>query len=501
MYLIDTKRATSTIDPKLHGQFIEFLGECIDQGIWVGPDSDIPSIDGFRKEIVEKLKELHPAIIRWPGGCYADTYHWREGIGPRENRPVTFNENFGTFKRDDHQFGTDEFMKLCELVGAEPWININLMTGSVQEMKDWMEYCNRPSGTDLSDLRAKNGHPAPYNVKYWGIGNEVWSGGGFMTPAQYAEKYREYSTAMPSFKSSVEDKDHNYRIASGPDGNKPIESVTWTQDLLKELASYRQPSIQALDLHYYNWNLTGDDSPTEFNEESWYRVLNGARAIGKTIDEQLLLIREGLARMPQPESSMDSRLDHLDLVVGEWGVWHKDSFTARPALKQQVTMRDAIATALTLNVLQNHCEDIKIATVAQSVNVLNSLFLTEGKQTIVTPNYDVFQMYQHHKNGQLIPLNNEDPKVELFASIKDGIITITAINLSYHNEKEITLDFLEGKRLINQEVLHANDVHDVNDVEHPNQVRLQQVPVKETTKQQFRFVLPNASVTNFQFKN
>lgn len=498
---IDIDQTLGIVDPKLHGQFIEFLGECIDQGIWVGPDSKIPNIHGFRKTIVEKMQALHPAVIRWPGGCYADSYHWRDGIGPRKQRPITFNENFGTFTRDDHQFGTDEFMEFCELVGAEPWINISLMSGTVQEMKDWMEYCNRESGTDLARLRAQNGHPAPYHVKYWGIGNEVWAGGGFMTPAAYAAKYREFATAMPSFKHDPFDKEKIYRIASGPDGNKPIERVNWTRDLLNELAKYRQPSIQGLDLHYYNWNLADDDTPTEFDKQSWDRVVKGAGEIEEVIVQQGELINQGLAKMPTPESSMDQRLSKLELIVGEWGVWHRDAFTAKPALKQQVTMREAVATAITLNVLQRHCDLVKMATVAQSVNVLNALFLTEDEKTIMTPNYDVFVMYQRHQNGRLIQLpamNSE--KLDVMATIKQGQLTVTIINNDYAQSHQLILRLSAPATMTRHEELSAASPNEYNSAAAPDRVRTRTKAPTPFAADVFALELPNASVSQFQFQ-
>lgn len=237
--MIDTNKIQGAISPYLHGQFVEFLGHGITDGIWVGKESDTPHIDGLREGVVNALAKLAPPVVRWPGGCYADTYHWRDGIGKPENWPTTYNENFGTYEQDQHQFGTDEFMHFCELIGAEPWLNINLLSGSVQEMKEWMEYCNQKETTSLSNERKVNGHPEPYNVQFWEIGNEAWAGGGFMTPQDYVQKYRQYSSAMPTFKQSMFDKSKIYKIASGPDGNKPLERINWTRDLLNEISKYR----------------------------------------------------------------------------------------------------------------------------------------------------------------------------------------------------------------------------------------------------------------------
>ena len=221
------------IYPELQGHFIEFLGSCIYDGIWVGEDSEIPNYHGIRKDLVDAFQKLHPPVIRWPGGCYADVYHWRNGIGPRENRPVTYNENFGTFETDPNQFGTHEMMEFCEMIGAKPWFNINMMTGSPAEMREWMEYCNRRESTTLTRERKVNGHEAPFQVEYWGIGNEVWDGGGKMTPQMYADEYRKFASSCPSFGPGDQAFPPKC-IASGPDGNKPKERVVWTKDFFKE---------------------------------------------------------------------------------------------------------------------------------------------------------------------------------------------------------------------------------------------------------------------------
>ena len=195
---ISDRKKEAVIAPELHSQFIEFLGGCIYDGIWVGEDSDIPNYKGIRRDVVDALKEIEPPVMRWPGGCFADTYHWKNGIGKREDRPVTYNENFGTFEVDHNQFGTHEFMEFCEMLGAKPWLGVNVLSGSVGEMRDWVEYCNRSEETDLSNLRKENGHKEAFGVEYWGIGNEAWAGGGTMTPELYAQEYRKYSSAMPS---------------------------------------------------------------------------------------------------------------------------------------------------------------------------------------------------------------------------------------------------------------------------------------------------------------
>ncbi|TFB95247.1 MULTISPECIES: alpha-N-arabinofuranosidase [unclassified Cryobacterium] len=499
---IDPARTAGTINPAVHGQFIEFLGSCITDGIWVGEDSEIPNIRGFRSAVIDAMKALRPPLVRWPGGCYADTYHWRDGIGPRSERPVGYNENFATFEVDTHEFGTDEFMDFCRLIDAEPWLNINLMSGSTSEMREWMEYCNREGETDAARERATNGSVTPYKVKYWGIGNEVWAGGGFMTPGAYADEYRKFATAMPSFKTSVFDEDHLFRIASGPDGNKPLERVTWTRDFFDRLAEYRQPGIQGYDLHFYNWNLDNpEDTPVDFTEADWNRVIRGSLELEDVILEQGRLIREGLARMPEPESDMDTRLTEVQLVVGEWGNWHRTAFTERPALFQQVTMRDAITTAITLDIFHRNCDLVSMACVAQTVNVLNALIITDGPSTVLTPNYDVFMMYRDHRGAEAadLRLGDGDPDVFSFASVKDGQVVVNLVNASMLLPKTIELEFESAVVATGREVLVAGHPTDHNTPGDPDRVRRATVAVDGTPVSRVSIELPAASVSVLRF--
>lgn len=501
---IDPKRTIGRIDPKLHGQFIEFLGECIDEGLWVGEDSPIANEHGYRKDTLDALRALRPPLIRWPGGCYADTYHWRDGVGPRESRATTFNENFATYELDRHGFGTDEFLRLCEMLGAEPWININMLSGSVAEMRDWMEYCNRARGTDLSDARAANGHPAPYNVRYWGLGNEVWAGGGTMTPQTYMDEYRRFASAMPSFVTDVFDATPLRAIASGPDGNKPRERVKWTEDFFRLLAEYRQPKIDGYDLHFYNWNIDDDaDTPTEFDEAGWERVVNGCLELEDILRDQWTLMERGLALINEPESPMDTKLTHVDLVIGEWGNWHRTAFTARPALKQQVTMRDAVTTALTLDLLQRNCDKVSMACNAQTINVLNSLILTEGDHTVLTPNYDVFMMFRSHRGATAldVPRRDAESPVYVFASLAaDGTVLVDLTNTAMTDASDVELRFPSDMRLESMDTLAADDPHECNTTDDPDRVRAVSVPVDGMVSSSHTINLPAASVSTLRFR-
>lgn len=406
-------------------------------------------------------------------------------MGPRKERPTTFNENFATYELDDHAFGADEFLRLCEMLGAEPWININMLSGTVAEMKDWMEYCNREQPTDLARERAANGHEAPYGVKYWGIGNEVWAGGGTMTPSTYLDEYRRFASAMPSFTTDVFAPSPMYAIVCGPDGNKPRERVKWTEDFFRGLAEYRQPPINGYDLHFYNWNVDNDeDTPTEFDEVGWNKVIAGCLELEGILRDQWRLMNDGLALINEPEGALDSKLSHVDLIIGEWGNWHKPAFFARPALKQQVTMRDAITTALTLDLLQRNCDKVSMACNAQTINVLNSLVLTEGETTILTPNYDVFMMYQPHRDAIALDVPRSDPddeSVYVFASkTADGkSLLVNLTNAHMNDAAEVMLAVPAGARVEAMRELASADPHDCNTTEEADLVRARSVDVAD----------------------
>lgn len=491
------------IDARLHSQFIEMLGGCIYDGIWVGEDSEIPNIRGIRKDFVEALKEIAPPVIRWPGGCYADMYHWRDGVGPRELRPVTFNENFGTYELDTNQFGIHEFMDLCRLTGAKPWLNINMLSGTVAEMKEWMEYCNREQETTLKKEREKNGSPEAFGVEYWGIGNEPWAGGGNYTAQGYVAEYRKYATAAPNFRESMtKPPKHPMRmILCGPDGNKPIERVKWTKDVFASLGEYRCPPLEGYDLHFYNWNVDNpEDTDVTFDEAGWYKVIRSCFELEDVIKEQYALIQDGLKKLPKPEGDLfEGPEKTCDIYVGEWGNWHASAFMARPALFQQVTMRDAITSALTLDIFHRNCDKVKMACTAQTVNVLNSLFLTDKEKMIKTPNYDVFQMYMVHREATLLECTCDDPDLYTLASEKDGIISVNVVNISYSDGKEVKWNLPEGYTYMEGSVLASENPDDCNTWEEPDKIRAKESPASEKRDGVWTALVPKASVSVYRF--
>lgn len=494
------------VHPELHSQFIEFLGGCIHDGIWVGKDSKIPNYDGIRKDTADALKEIAPPVIRWPGGCYADMYHWRDGIG--SHRPVTWNENFGTEAPEDNGFGTDEFMRLCEMVGAKPWLNINMLRGTTQEAVEWAEYCNRAEGTSLADERAANGHPQPYHVSYWGIGNEAWAGGGTYTAEGYANEYRRYASAMPQFDGGMAVDPAMKLIAVGPDGNKKRERVEWTRDLFEALSAYRFPKLWAMDLHFYNWNLTPEEtSESDFDENGWNRVVQGCLEIEDVIREQYELIQEGVKKAGPVNSGIPGAKASCRLVIGEWGNWHGCAFKSRPALYQQCTMRDAVTTALTLDIFHRNCDKVDMACAAQTVNVLNSLILTEGEDTILTPNYHVFRMYMPHRGAKVLDFSEEsddgssEDKPYVFASKKDHAVTVNLVNASMTKKETVRIRKADGLSYVHGTVLASDDPHRCNTRQVPDAITPAKAeePVQEEDGS-FVFALPAASVTVLEFQ-
>lgn len=515
MIFIGEKKENMYIRPELHSHFIEFLGNCVNGGIWVGKNSDIPNYDGIRKDVADALRDISPPVIRWPGGCYADMYHWRDGIGKK--RKVTWNENFGTYEAEKNEFGIDEFMQFCRIVGARPWLNINMLRGTVAEAVEWSEYCNRREKTWISQERAENGHPDPYHVEYWGIGNEPWAGGGRYTASHYANDYRKFSTAMPTFQGNrFEDSDEETEmklIAAGPDGNKVGERVRWTKELFSAFKEYRFPRLYGMDLHFYNWNLeNAGKSETEFNEDEWYHVIYNALELENVIQEQYKLIEEGLADAEPVEESGRKVQAKCRLIIGEWGNWHGSVFDRRPALYQQCTMRDAVTTAITLDIFHRNCDKVHMACIAQAVNVLNSVILTEGSLMALTPNYYVFQMYMPHRGGTVLDLKcdngyicyKDGERLEnpfVFASIKEDVITVSMVNTVLDRAVKTEIKAEDELEYVGGKVLCAEDPHEYNSPEYPDRVIPREADIpKRADKRSYFLCLPPASVSVYQFR-
>jgi len=369
------------IDRHIYGHFSEHLGRCIYEGYWVGEDSDIPNLRGIRADVVAALKRIRIPNLRWPGGCFADTYHWKDGISPREDRPAIVNTHWGGVTENNH-FGTHEFLDLCEQLGCEPVICGNLGSGTVREMQEWIEYVTFDGQSPMADLRRRNGREKPWKLRYFGIGNENWGCGGTMRPEFYADLYRRYQTYLRNFSGN-----RLFKIACGSYG----ENYDWTEVLMREAGR----TMHGLSYHYYTvpggW---GDkNAATEFSEADYFETLKLAGRI-----EEYIARHAAIMDRYDPER-------RVAMVVDEWGNWFEvEPGTNRGFLYQQNTLRDALTAGLTLNIFNDHCERVRMANLAQTVNVLQSLVLTRDEAMIVTPTYHVFDLYQVHQDAVRLPV-------------------------------------------------------------------------------------------------
>ena len=438
---LDPKRSRGQINPNIYGHFSEHLGRCIYQGLYVGEDSAIPNVNGMRSDVVQALRRVGVPVLRWPGGCFADEYHWEDGIGPKEGRRRMVNTNWGGVV-EDNSFGTHEFLELCRQIGCEPYITGNVGSGTVREMAEWVEYLNNAGSSTIVMRRAANGHPEPFHVKYWGVGNESWGCGGNMRPEYYADEYRRYATYCRQY-----GPDRLYKIACGPSGG----DTNWTRVLMERAGNM----MDGLSLHHYTvcgtWEHKG--SATDFTGEEYHRTLAKARSM------------DGIIRRHDAVMNVYDPDRRVGLVVDEWGTWFDVEPGTNPGfLYQQNTMRDAMVAAITLDIFNRHCDRVVMANLAQTVNVLQAMVLTEGSRMVLTPTYWVFDLYQGHKNGREIDceVTAENigegewqlPGVTASASEKDGVYTLTLANLSMDRECEITVE-LPGVREASGRVLSA----------------------------------------------
>lgn len=446
----ETAKDQPVIPKEIYGQFAEHLGRCIYDGIWVGEDSDIPNIGGYRKDLFEALKDLQIPVLRWPGGCFADEYHWRDGIGPRENRPQMINSNWGGTV-EDNSFGTHEFLNLCEMLGTEPYISGNVGSGTVEEIAKWVEYMTAEGGT-LAEERAKNGRKEPWKVKYFGVGNESWGCGGNMTAQFYSDMYKRYAIYCRNY-----DGNRLFKIASGASDY----DYNWTRTLMNNVRS----DISGLSLHYYtvmDWNAKG--SALGFDEESYYDVIAKACEV-----DMVLRNHEGIMDIYDPQR-------RIALILDEWGTWFDVEPGTNPGhLYQQNTMRDAMVAALSLNIFHNHTRRLKMANIAQVVNVLQAMILTRGKEMVLTPTYHVFHMYRDFQDASYVPVlydpSNEVsasgrvyPEVSVSAASKDGNVVISLVNTSLDESRtfEVSFDSLNPSS-VTGEILNSKNITDYND--------------------------------------
>ena len=442
------------ISKHIYGHFAEHLGRCIYGGIWVGPDSTIPNTRGIRNDVVRALRDLNIPNLRWPGGCFADTYHWKDGIGPKESRPSIVNVHWGGVT-EDNSFGTHEFMDLCEQLECEAYITGNLGSGSVQEMAEWVEYLTSNAESPMTRLRKKNGRKDPWKVRFWGLGNENWGCGGNMTAAYYADLMRRYSTYCRNLGGN-----QLLRIACGPYGT----DNNWTEVLMKEPKN--RSMMQGLALHYYTvmdgWGHRG--SATQFDEWEWISTMQQTLKM-----EEYLSIHSTIMDQYDPDK-------RIGLYIDEWGNWFDvEPGTEKGFLYQQNSLRDAVVAAVNLNIFNNHAERVKMANIAQTVNVLQAMILTKDEKMIRTPSYYAFKMYKVHQDATLLPMSltceeyqyeeKTVPALSASASLnEDGIIHISVTNLDPMKNIVIHCE-IRGKEITNVtgEILTSSNMTDHND--------------------------------------
>lgn len=417
---INGNRSKGTINKNIYGQFSEHLGRCIYDGIYVGPDSEIPNVNGMRTDVVGSLKAIGVPVLRWPGGCFADTYHWRDGIGPKAQRKTIVNTNWGGVS-EDNSFGTHEFMELCRQLGCEAYLSGNVGSGTVQEFSDWVEYCNMGGVSPMAQQRRENGQNEPWNVKYWGIGNEAWGCGGNMRAEFYADLCRQYATYLRNY----DDAHKIFKIASGAN----VGDYHWTKTVMERAGR----CIDAVSLHYYtlphdDWQHKG--SATEFTRAEYYATLHKTLRMEELVENHSRIIRQYQG---------DRK---VGLAVDEWGTWYDVEPGTNPGfLYQQNAMRDALVAAVNLNIFNDHCDTVCMTNIAQIVNVLQAMVLTEGPRMVLTPTAHVFAMYRPHQGARQLESYAETtllgqaecavPNLHVSASSQaDGTVLVTAANLS-----------------------------------------------------------------------
>jgi len=467
----EAKRATLTIragEPgpvisrHMYGHFAEHLGRCIYDGLWVGPRSKVPNTRGIRNDVIAALRRIKIPNLRWPGGCFADQYHWTDGIGAADKRPRRVNIHWGGVV-EDNSFGTHEFLDFCELIGADPYVAANVGSGSPQEMADWVEYMTFRGDSDLARLRQANGRPDPWKVPFLGIGNENWGCGGNMTPEYYSDLYRRFSVYARDWSGN-----RLQRIAAGPGGTQ----LQW----LDVLAQRVKQGVQGISMHYYTLGNTWQDKlpATGFPESGWYAVLRDALKI-----DQLLTDAEKIMDTHDPKG-------RVGLYVDEWGTWYTAEPGTNPAfLYQQNTMRDAVVAAATFHILHRHAQRVKMANIAQLVNVLQALILTEGDNMLLTPTYHVFDMYQVHHDGKFLPVDVQTddstlgseslPAVSASASRDDqGRVHLSLVNLDPRAAATVDARIvIEGQKFtsVSGRVLTAPAMDTHNTFDAPNRVQ------------------------------
>jgi alpha-N-arabinofuranosidase len=477
---INAGERKNIINRNIYGHFAEHLGRCIYNGIFVNGE--------IRKDVVEALRNIKIPVLRWPGGCFADEYHWKDGIGPKENRKKMVNTHWGGVV-EDNSFGTHEFMELCRQLDCEPYINGNVGSGTVQEMSEWVEYLTFDGVSPMAELRKTNGRENAWRVKYWGVGNENWGCGGNMRPEYYADLYRQFATYLRNF-----GENKIYKIACGACD----WDYNWTEQLMKIAGRH----MDALTLHYYTWSgesWQNKTSATDFDEAQYYKTLHKALKIDELITNHILIMNR---HDPQ---------NKIGLIVDEWGTWYEVEPGTNPGfLFQQNTMRDAMVAGMTLNVFNKHSERVVMANLAQTVNVLQAVILTEGDKMVLTPTYHVFDLYKHHQNASLVYTYTDTqtigtetfPLPHLHASVSlndSGFLTATLVNPSADKPLPVEMILTGFQAKTAKGRILTGNIDDYNGFDTPEKLKIadfNDVIIKPGT---VTCTLPPCSVTEIRF--
>ncbi|HEX8039776.1 MAG TPA: alpha-L-arabinofuranosidase C-terminal domain-containing protein [Chryseosolibacter sp.] len=488
---VQSREPATQISRHIYGHFAEHLGRCIYGGFYVGEDNaKIPNIHGVRKDVVEALKKLKVPNLRWPGGCFADTYHWKDGVGPKADRPRIVNVWWGGVT-EDNSFGTHDFLNMCELIGAEPYLAANVGSGSVEDVADWVQYVNFDGVSPMSDWRAKNGREKPWKVTFWGVGNEAWGCGGNMTPEHYANVYRQYATFMRNWTHDG----RIFRIASGANGG----DYHWTEVLMRDIPSRM---LEGVALHHYSvidWANKG--SATDFSEEQYFKTMKTALRM-----EELVTRHSTIMDKYDPQKK-------VALVVDEWGGWYDVEPGTNPGfLYQQNTMRDAMIAGVTLNIFNNHADRVRLANLAQTINVLQSVILTDEAKMILTPTYHVMEMYNVHQDAKLLPVtvkssdysygNEKLPAVSCSASVDSlGVTHLSLVNIDSKKSQDVSIEFFGSKyKTVGGRILSSPSLRDHNTFDNPEKIKPATFKGAKLSEQTLQVTLPPFSVVVLELK-
>lgn len=489
--LVDAEAAQYKINRHIYGHFSEHLGRCIYDGYWVDPTMNVPKDGRIRLDVVAALRHIKIPNLRWPGGCFADEYHWMDGIGPGSQRPTMINTHWGNVT-EDNSFGTHEFLKLCELLDTEPFIVGNLGSGSPQEMMQWVEYLNFDGVSPMTNLRKQNGRDVPWGVTYFGVGNENWGCGGNMTPEYYVTQYRQFATYVKNYPGSPVRK-----IACGPSGG----DYNWTEVLMAGITRGGRSSAWGVDFHYYTNPPRGAGSATNFTEATYFATMRNALRM-----EELVKGHSAIMDKYDPQK-------RVSLVVGEWGIWNNVEPGTNPGfLYQQNSPRDALIAGSTLNIFNNHCDRIQMAQLAQTVNVLQAVILTQKEKMILTPTYHVFDLYKVHQDAKMLPvkfaspnyvLDKESlPALNLSASQDSlGVVHISLVNIDPNNSIPVSLSFNQVKwSNVSGQILTSANITDHNTFEKPETVVIKKFDAAKKQGNALNVNIPAKSIVVLELK-